>query len=272
MIAVVVLTHDRVHLLRRCVENVLGRTSALTTEIVIWDNGSADGTRGYLDSLDDPRLRIVHHEQNIGQNAYAEAVKLTSAPFIVELDDDMIDAPSEWDRSLLEAFEKLPHIGFLAANLVDNPNDQAARVMYRERPHEYTTVEVDGVRLVRGPVGGGCAITSRELLDRVGGFRQKRGTIFWLEDEAFIRDIEKLGFEAAYLADVKVLHAGGGYYGPEPEAKHAYWRDYWKREARKNRFKRILLRIPPVRALNERHGWFSVTENVPALGDERSDR
>ena len=260
MIAVVVLTHNRVHLLERCVENVLGRTSRLTTEIVIWNNGSSDGTREYLDSLVDPRLRVVHHPENIGQNAYAEGVDLTRAKYVIELDDDMIDAPEQWDRALLEAFEKLPQIGFLAANLVDNPHDQAARVMYRERPHEYTTVEVEGIRLVRGPVGGGCAITSRELLDRVGGFRQKRDQVFWLEDEAYIADIRKLGFEAAYLADVKLLHAGGGYYGLESEAKHAYWRAYWTREVRKNRVKRLLLRVPFVRPLNERHGWFRVSE------------
>src|SRR4051794_13036049 len=34
-VAVVVLTHDRVHLLRECVENVLMRASPLTSEIVI---------------------------------------------------------------------------------------------------------------------------------------------------------------------------------------------------------------------------------------------
>jgi GT2 family glycosyltransferase len=265
MIAVVVLTHNRLHLLRQCVENVLERTSNATTEIVIWNNASTDGTREYLDSLSDPRLRIVHHEENIGQNAYAEAVKLTSAPFLVELDDDMIDAPPEWDRSLLDAYEKLPQVGYLAANLVDNPHDQLARVMYRERPHEYTTVDVNGIRLVRGPVSGACAITSRKLLDRVGGFRQKRGKVFWLEDEAYIRDIESLGFEAAYLAEVKVLHAGGGYYAPDPEAKHEFWKAYWTREARKNRIKRLLLRVPGVRALNERYRWFSITQNVPDL-------
>ena len=93
MIGIVVLTHERVHLLRRCVDNVLARKSSLTTEIVIWNNGSRDDTREYLDSLDDPRLRIVHHPENIGQNAYAEAFALTSAEYLVELDDDMIEAP-----------------------------------------------------------------------------------------------------------------------------------------------------------------------------------
>src|SRR5207248_2002869 len=77
-VAVVVLTHSRVHLLRQCVENVLARTSERTTEIVIWDNASTDDTRSYLDSVLDPRLRVIHHERNIGQNAYDAAFALTS--------------------------------------------------------------------------------------------------------------------------------------------------------------------------------------------------
>jgi len=260
MIAVVVLTHNRVQLLQQCVEKVLARASELTTEIVIWNNGSTDGTADYLDALDDPRIRVVQHPDNIGQNAYAEAFRLTTAPYMLELDDDMIDAPAEWDRSLLEAFERLPQIGFLAANLVDNPHDQAARVMYHERPQLYSTVVENGVTLVRGPVGGGCALTSRELHDRVGGFRQQRDEVFWLEDEAYIADIEKLGYGAAYLKDVQLLHAGGSYYAPESEAKHAYWHKYWQREIRKNSIKRLLLRIPFVRPLNDRYGWFHVSD------------
>ena len=91
MIAIVVLTHDRVDLLRRCVENVLLRTSDLTTEIVIWDNASSDGTRGYLDGLADARVRVVHHPENLAVNALPRAIRLTTAPYIVELDDDVVE-------------------------------------------------------------------------------------------------------------------------------------------------------------------------------------
>ena len=259
MIAVVVLTHDRLHLLRQCVENVLARTSELTTEIVIWDNGSSDGTSEYLDGLDDPRVRVVHHPDNMGQNAYAEAFSLTTARYLLELDDDMIDAPAEWDRTLLEAFDRLPQVGFLAANLVDDPHDQAATVM-RERAHLYTTEVVEGVTLLRGPVGGGCAITSRELNERVGGFRRQAGKVFWLEDAAYIEDIARLGYEAAYLRDLRLHHAGGSYYAKESAAKHAYWHDYWAHEIRKNRVKRALLRIPFVRPLNDRYGLFRISD------------
>ncbi|NUT54778.1 MAG: glycosyltransferase family 2 protein [Thermoleophilia bacterium] len=255
-IAVVVLTHDRVHLLRQCVERVIAGLSDDTAEIVIWNNGSTDGTREFLDSLDDPRLRIVHNPTNVGQNGYARSVALTSSPYIVELDDDVVDAPPGWDRRLRLAFEQLPRIGYLAADLEDDPHDVASHWRYRIRPHEYEPADVNGVSLLFGPTGGACAITSRELYERAGGFRERPGKIFWTEDAAYIGDIRRLGFEAAVLADLKVHHTGGEYYGVRNAEKDAFWAAHWRRKARRAAVKRVLVRVPFVRRLNARHGWF----------------
>ena len=52
---------------------------------MIWNNASTDGTRDYLDSLEDPRIRPVHSDENIGQSAYARAFRLTTAPYLIEL-------------------------------------------------------------------------------------------------------------------------------------------------------------------------------------------
>ena len=172
-IAVVVITHNRVHLLQQCVERVLARTSGHTREIVIWDNASSDGTRAYLDSLGDPRLDIVHHSRNIGQNAYAEAFERTSSSYLVEVDDDVVEAPENWDHMLLEAFERIPNIGFLAADLVDDENDQASVVRHHLRADQYRPIEIEGVELLEGPAGGGCAMTSRAVYVEAGGFPQK---------------------------------------------------------------------------------------------------
>jgi GT2 family glycosyltransferase len=255
-IAIVVLTHNRVHLLQKCVENVLLRTSDATKEIVVWDNASPDGTADYLRSLDDPRFRVVISEKNIGQNAYARAFKLTSAPYFIELDDDVVNAPPGWDATLLDAFLRLPNVGFLAADLEDDPHDLASKYRHHIRPHEYTLVEENGVRLLRGPAGGGCAMTSRELNERVGGFREDKNQVFWLEDEAYIGDIAKLGFEAAVLADLRVHHTGGPHYTVTPKEKAAYWRRYDARKARRTAVKRVLYRVPFVPRLNARFGWF----------------
>ena len=255
-IAIVVLTYNRAHLLQKCVENVLQRTSDSAREIVIWDNASSDATAEYLATVEDPRIRVVRSERNIGQSGYAQAFRHTTAPFLIEVDDDVVDAPAGWDAMLRDAFVRLPDVGFLAADLEDDPHDEASRTRHHIRPHEYTLVEEHGVRLLRGPTGGGCAITSRELNERAGGFRENTKEVFWLEDAAYIADIAKLGYTAAVLADLRVHHTGGPYYTTAPKEKEEYWRRHWARRARRNAVKRALVRVPFVRRLNARYGWF----------------
>jgi GT2 family glycosyltransferase len=253
-IAIVVLTNNRLELLRQCVENVLARTSSETQEIVVWNNASTDGTRSFLDSLDDPRIRVLHHPRNIGQNAYAEAFASTEAEFMIELDDDVIDAPQDWDRTLRDAYRRLPQIGFLAADLVENPGDRASYDRYHN--HRFHAYEVDGIALLEGPTGGWCAITSRELYDRVGGMPHNPKKIYFLEDAEYIRRIGRLGFRRAILDDLHVVHAGGSLAETPTGDKAALLTEARRRQARRDAVKRVLLVIPFVGRLNDRFGWF----------------
>jgi GT2 family glycosyltransferase len=273
VIAVVVVTHNRLHLLRRCVDDVLMRTSDRTRELVIWNNASDDGTREYLDTLGDPRLQIVHHSENIGTNAYAPAFAMTTQDYLVELDDDVIEAPERWDAQILDAFLKIPKIGYLSASLVDDPNDSASQyVKYlREERKAYTRRVVGGVAILEGPTGGGCTMTSRELYDRIGGFRQDPTLVFWHEDAAYVQDVHRLGFGSAMLEDLRVWHAGSPYYSTTSPAKIAFHEQHARLHARKDFVKRMLLRLPFFASLNARHGWFEPphTYRPPTFGSER---
>jgi GT2 family glycosyltransferase len=258
MIAVVVLTHNRLHLLRRCVESVLFHTSDKTREIVIWNNGSSDGTREYLDGLADPRLQVVHHPENIGMNAYARAFAMATQDYLIELDDDVIEAPTRWDETMLEAFLRLPKIGFLSASLVDDPNDSAARYIkyLREERKAYTRRELNGVAILEGPTGGSCTMTSRELYERIGGFRQNSKFIYWREDAAYVKDLRRLGYRSAVLEGLSVWHAGSPYYSKPNPAKNPLYEHEERLRARKDFVKRLVLRVPFAAALNARYGWF----------------
>jgi GT2 family glycosyltransferase len=258
VISVVLVTYNRLHLLRRCVDDVLGRTSDRTREIVIWNNASDDGTREYLDALDDPRLQIVNHSENIGTNAYARAFALTTQADLVELDDDVIEAPKDWDEELLDAFSRIPKIGYLSANLVDDPNDSASQYAnyLRDERNAYTRREVDGIAILEGPTGGGCTMTSRELYDRVGGFREHATLVFWHEDADYVRRIHRLGYGSGVLENLRVWHAGGPYYSSPTPAKLEFHEHHARATARKDRVKRLLLRVPFVATLNVRYEWF----------------
>ena len=201
--SIVVLTHNRRHLLQQCVENVLQRASARTAEIVIWNNASADGTAEYLDRVDDPRITIVHHPVNIGVNAYKRLFAQATGDYLIEVDDDVISAPPGWDALLIEAYERLPDVGYLAANLANNPHDITSGVMYGVNAHMYRTEDVNGVRIkVDGPVGGWCSLISRELYDRVGGFTEEENA-FWLEDGVLLDELARFGYRPACLEDLR---------------------------------------------------------------------
>lgn len=254
MIGVVVITHNRAHLLRRCVEDVLFRTSPLTTEVVIWDNASTDDTRNYLAELTDPRIRLVRHETNIGTSAYAPAVELTSAPFLIELDDDVIEAPERWDETLLDAFRAIPNIGHLAADLKEDPNDSAYCYLkyVKETRNVFVEKDVNGFRILEGPTPGGCAMTSREVYDHVGGFRKHKKLVFWHETATYVRDVRKRGYRTAILQDLQVWHAGSPYYSEPTRAKVEFHQHHARIRARKNRIKKLILYLPFAAAVNDR--------------------
>jgi len=261
-IAIAVLSYNRVHLLRQCIENVLLRTSEATTEIVIWDNGSTDGTREYLATITDPRIDVVLSEENVGFNGYPRAFARTTSPLMIQLDDDVTDAPQDWDRTLRDAFLAVPWLGFLAADLVDDYNDLTSRYRHHIRPHEYTEQVENGVRLLIGPSGSYCAMTSRALNEEIGGFKERDGEIFWLEDTAYVQQIEAAGRRAATYADLVVHHTGGAYYASVPEAKAEFWDNYWAEHRRREAIKRALYRVPFVARLNARRNWFVPPEKV----------
>ena len=113
-------------------------------------------------------------------------------------------------------------------------------------------------------------MTSRELYDRIGGFRQSGKLVFWHEDAAYVRDVHRLGYRSAVLEGVSVWHAGSPYYSETSPAKAAFHRREDRILARKDAVKRLLLSMPFVAALNARYKWFELPHSyVPPQFDER---
>jgi len=263
VIAIVVLTYNRLHLLRQCVENVLLRASDLATTIIVWNNASTDGTTEYLASLDHPRIQVVNHDANIGQSGYARAYSGTTEPYLLELDDDIIDAPQDWDRTMLEAYRALPQVGFLQARLLDDGFSRGSDLFYRIDKDRYELRDVPGTEFKiwqGGAVGGMCTITDRELNDKVGGFTENSNFVFFYEDQEYVEAIRKLGYETAVLDNIEVFHADGPHYSEVVPEKYVYWDHRDRIKQRKDTVKRILLAIPFVAPLNARHGWFQPPE------------
>ena len=119
----VIVTHDRVDLLKQSVEGML-RQSYELNKIIIVDNASTDGTRAYLRSIKkNPKLDLVLLKKNVGsaggffygiQRAYA-----LGCDHIWTMDDDAV-AKADALEKLMSSMETLKDkkIGFLASNVL----------------------------------------------------------------------------------------------------------------------------------------------------------
>ena len=125
----------------------------------------------------------------------------------------------------MQAIERIPRMGYLAADVIDDGKSMAAEIRYRKDVHLY----------------------KEEVYDRVGGFEVNKHFNFWHEDGAYVRRVIKAGYRAALLGDVKVFHASGVAYSQDDEvteAKNRYYAAYKKWLARRKAIRRIIDRIP----------------------------
>lgn len=108
-LAVVVPARNRRESLPRTLASVLG-SLRMDIELVVIDDGSADGIDSYLASLDDVRLKWRRVPVPAGANkARNEGAALSTAPLIAFLDSDDAFRPGRLDR-LISFFDENPDI------------------------------------------------------------------------------------------------------------------------------------------------------------------
>jgi glycosyltransferase involved in cell wall biosynthesis len=88
-ISVVLATYNRAACLPRAIASVLAQEGA-RFELIVVDDASTDGTRGYLKTLaDDPRIRVIAAEHNLGPSgARNRGLAAARAEIVAFLDSD----------------------------------------------------------------------------------------------------------------------------------------------------------------------------------------
>lgn len=90
-VTVAIPTFNRLDLLKRSIDSVLIQRYP-SLEIIVSDNASTDGTISYLQSLCDPRLKIIFNPKNVGMVANWDRclMEATGTYFLLLSDDDAL--------------------------------------------------------------------------------------------------------------------------------------------------------------------------------------
>jgi GT2 family glycosyltransferase len=163
-VAVAVSTHERAGRLERMLEALRRQTlDKAEFEVVVFDDGSRDGTRAVLDAeaaRGELNLVAIHGDSPAGPaTGREEAWRAASAAVIAFTDDDCEPAPA-WLEEGMAALERNPG-GFIQGRTEPNPGE-ADRLGPFTRTIEVTSAD---------PNFHTCNIFyPRELLERIGGF------------------------------------------------------------------------------------------------------
>ncbi len=126
--------------LKPAVESVLASEFA-DFEFVIVDNVSTDGSRDYLRSLTDPRIRLIENGTNLGQTgALNVGLRAVRASYVARLDADDLNEPGRLGAQV-ERLDGSPALALVGGQMAAIDVDD--RVMFRTRyPLDPETIRI----------------------------------------------------------------------------------------------------------------------------------
>lgn len=165
-VSVVIPTLDRKEFLEQAVETVRLQTYE-SLECIVVDDGSTDGTREYLDSLDYDSLRTIYRDEDRGVSSARNAgIDASESEYVMFFDSDDILYPHAAE-TLVGAVEEQPEDcagAFASKKIVNQRGREKNR---RAPPGRMTEPTFENANAIGGP---SSATFRREALDEVGGF------------------------------------------------------------------------------------------------------
>jgi len=209
-ISVVIVTYNRLDHLRNCLQALRNQTLAKDRyEVIVVDDGSTDGTREFLCSLEwpeGPRYRYFLEEHRGLVAARNFGVSKSNGRIVSFTDDDCIPEP-RWLEKVLETFAEDDRIGVVGAVTKPVFRNRLFRPMnaFLRKDREKK------VSLVSGEVGlvglrpfSGCNLhIDRDVFVQLSGFNEK---IQPSEDIDFMYRYLRAGGLAANRLDMYVEH------------------------------------------------------------------
>lgn len=104
-ISVVIPTYNRKEYLEQAVSTCFRGNESIDVEVVVVDDGSTDGTRTYLEEINDEHVRTVLQENSGGQIARNRGLSVARGEYVKFLDDDdwLRESALETEYSALRA-------------------------------------------------------------------------------------------------------------------------------------------------------------------------
>ncbi|HVV73993.1 MAG TPA: glycosyltransferase, partial [Verrucomicrobiae bacterium] len=213
-VSIVIPVFNNLDLTRQCLDSIFSNTPQGLYEIIVVDNASTDGTRGFLQQqAEGQRLRGIFNSQNRGFAAACnQGAQEARCPQVLFLNNDTV-VLSGWLQALLEA-GKRPGTGVVGAKLLyANGRIQHAGIEFingvPDHPYRHAEANLPEANQARelDMVTGACLLIRRELFLELAGFDEvyRNG----VEDVDLCLRVRAAGWKVVYEPRAVAYHLEG---------------------------------------------------------------
>ncbi|MDR2937627.1 MAG: glycosyltransferase family 2 protein [Prevotellaceae bacterium] len=221
--SVVILNWNGERFLRNFLPAVVKNTVNDETEVVVADNGSADGSLAYVER-NFPQVRVIKFDKNYGfTGGYNRAIAQINSPYTVLLNSD-VDVPAGWLAPLVAHMDATPNVGACMPKI---------RSFSQPQNFEYAGaaggfIDVLGYPFCRGRIlgtveadknqyndtrnifwaTGACMLVRTALYKALGGL--DNDFFAHMEEIDLCWRMQNAGYKIAYVGGSEVFHVGGG--------------------------------------------------------------
>lgn len=227
-LSVCIVTYKARDWLQKCLESLQANTQLAPIEIIVVDNGSADGVDQMLAS-NFPKVRLIENQRNQGYSRpMNQSLKAAAGRYLLQLNPDTLILPGAVD-ALFAYMEDNPQVGICGPKVL-NADGSFQKQCRRGEPRPLAVVSYflglprlfpqnmafSGYLLETEPedsilevaaVSGSCMLIRREVLDQIGYLDER--FYAYQEDTDICNRARGAGWKVVYFPESKIIHYGG---------------------------------------------------------------
>jgi len=247
-LSVVVVSFNGRDYLRRCLASVLEDTKGISSELIVVDNASRDGSAQMVEA-EFPQAALIRLPVNVGFAAGCNrGIEQATGEFVLLLNPDTELAEDAFSP-MVDYCRRNPSVGILGPKLLNS--DGSLQLSCRRFPSHLTSLfnrrSVLTRLFPRNPfsrrylmtdwahnriqpvdwLSGACAMLRREMVERIGAMDE--GYFMYIEDVDLCYRAHRAGYQVVYFPQVAVTHHIGKSTETMPNRSIVQWhRSMWR--------------------------------------------